>query len=338
MLRRAMAAAALVAALAGGAAAADIVDATGRTVVVPEPATQVFIAGPPAAALVFVLRPEALLGWSHGLRDADRALLPAAVRDLPELPELTDDDGAPDQEVLTAAAPDLIVDYGTVSPRYAAQAEAVEAATGIPTVLLDGDLDAIPATLRGLGAALGVPERAETLAAWAEATLAGVDATLARVPADARPRVYLARGEDGLQSGGPGSINTAILARAGAVNVVETDTGRNLVTVTPEQIAAWAPEVILTQSPAFAAAAPTLPEWRDVPAVDGGRLLLAPSGPFGFLDSPPSVNRLIGLHWLMHALYPEAAQGDLRAEVREFYDLFYGIDLDDAALDRLLGT
>jgi iron complex transport system substrate-binding protein len=333
-----MAAAALLASLAGGASAAGITDATGRTVEVAAPATRVFVAGPPAAALVFALRPDALLGWSHGLRDSDRAMLPGTVRDLPTLPELTSDDGQPNRTGLAAAAPDLIVDYGSVDARYAAQAESVQAATGIPTVLLDGSLDGIPSTLRALGAALGVPDRAEALAVWAEATLAEVDATLARVPESERPKVYLGRGDDGLQSGDAGSINTAILARAGTVNVVTADTGRNLVTVTPAEVAAWAPDVILTQSPAFAAAAPERPEWRDVPAVTDGRVLLAPGGPFGFIDSPPSINRLIGLRWLMHALYPEAARGDLHAEVRDFYRLFYGIELDDSTLGRLLGT
>ena len=335
-LRSALLLAALLAP-ASGAPAAEITDATGRTVEVPAPASRVFVAGPPAAVLVYVLKPEALLGWSHGLRDADRAMLPPRFRSLPELPELIGEDDAPNLAALEAAAPDLIVDYGSVRASYVAQAEAVQAASGVPTVLLDGSLDAIPATLRTLGAALGVADRAEELAAYAEATLAEVDATLARVPQDMRPRVYLARGSDGLQSGGPGSINAEIIARAGAVNVVDTGEGRNLVDVTPVEIAAWAPDVVLTLDPEFAAGAAARPEWRDLPAVAEGRLLLAPSSPFGSINSPPSVNRLLGLRWLMHRLYPDAAEGDLRAEARDFYRLFYGIELDEPALTRLLG-
>ena len=95
--------------------------------------------------------------------------------------------------------------------------------------------------------------------------------------------------------------------------------------------------MILTQDAGFAAAAATDPVWRDTPAVAAGRVLLAPSTPFGFVDAPPSVNRLIGLRWLLHALYPDAAPGDLRADVREFYRLFYGVAPDAAALDGLLG-
>jgi iron complex transport system substrate-binding protein len=95
--------------------------------------------------------------------------------------------------------------------------------------------------------------------------------------------------------------------------------------------------VIVTHDPAFASSVASLPEWQNVPAVAEGRVLLAPPSPFGFVEHPPSVNRLIGLRWLLHRLYPEQMTGDLREEVRAFYALFYRTDLDDGTLDALLG-
>jgi hypothetical protein len=38
--------------------------------------------------------------------------------------------------------------------------------------------------------------------------------------------------------------------------------------------------------------------WQAVPAVSNKRVYLAPTVPFGWIDGPPSVNRLIGLAWL----------------------------------------
>jgi iron complex transport system substrate-binding protein len=76
--------------------------------------------------------------------------------------------------------------------------------------------------------------------------------------------------------------------------------------------------------------------WRRVPAVSQNRVHLAPGVPFGVIDSPPAVNRLAGLPWLLHVLYPEEAQGDLRSKLRAFYSVFYQVNLDDTALDRLL--
>jgi iron complex transport system substrate-binding protein len=70
--------------------------------------------------------------------------------------------------------------------------------------------------------------------------------------------------------------------------------------------------------------------------VRNGRLYVAPEVPFPWLDSPPSVNRLIGLKWLGRVLYPEAFPEDLRAETRNFYQLFYHRAPDERQLNELL--
>jgi iron complex transport system substrate-binding protein len=54
------------------------------------------------------------------------------------------------------------------------------------------------------------------------------------------------------------------------------------------------------------------------------------------VDSPPSVNRLIGLRWLGKVLYPDLFPEDLRDMTRAFYARFYHVTPSDAALDRLL--
>ncbi len=106
--------------------------------------------------------------------------------------------------------------------------------------------------------------------------------------------------------------------------------------MSPEQVIAWAPDTIITLDPRFRQTVGGNAAWRPVPAVSTGRVFLAPSLPFGFIDSPPSVNRLIGLTWLLHTQYPAQAPGDLRTQVRDFYHLFYQVDLTDADLDHLL--
>jgi iron complex transport system substrate-binding protein len=65
-------------------------------------------------------------------------------------------------------------------------------------------------------------------------------------------------------------------------------------------------------------------------------VFLLPNQPFGTIDLPPSLNRLIGLPLLLHALYPAQAMSDLKTELRDFYRLFYQVDVQDADLDRLL--
>lgn len=314
-----------------------VVDSAGRSVEVPERITRVLAAGPPASVLLYVLAPETMLGWSRAPRQPELTYLQPAVRGLPETGRLTGRGDTLNLERLIAEKPDIVVDFGTIADTYRSLADRVQAQSGIPYLLIDGSFAATPAALRLLGDVLGVMPRAEALARAAERIFADVDRTVAAMPAERRPRVYLARSMLGLETGSRGSINTEIIERVGAINVVEGLREKGgLVAVSPEQVLAWAPGVIITLDPAFADHARIDPAWRPVPAVAEGRIYLAPGLPFGFIDAPPSVNRLIGLTWLLHKLYPDKAAGNLRAEVRDFYRLFYQVDVTDPDLDRLL--
>jgi iron complex transport system substrate-binding protein len=63
---------------------------------------------------------------------------------------------------------------------------------------------------------------------------------------------------------------------------------------------------------------------------------LSPKLPFGWVDFPPSVNRLIGLWWLAKILYPDLFSEDLRALTRDFYAMFYHVTLNDQQIERVL--
>ena len=324
--------------LALPAAATTVTDSAGRVVAVPETVETVFAAGPPASILLYALKPEVLTGWPRALRAEERPYIAAPFRDLPETGRLTGRGGEANLERVLAINPDLIVDFGSVRDTYADLADRVQAQTGIPYVLIDGRFSATPAALRLLGGMLGVAERGEALARDAEATFAAIDAILAEVPPEARPRVYLARGPDGLETGTVGSINTEIIERAGGRNVADPGDGRRggLVQASIEQVLATDPEIIVTWDPTFFARVFDDPLWAPVTAVREGRVYLSPTAPFGWIDRPPSVNRMMGLRWMARLLWPDRWPGTLREETRAFYRLWYHVDLDDDALDRLL--
>jgi iron complex transport system substrate-binding protein len=67
-----------------------------------------------------------------------------------------------------------------------------------------------------------------------------------------------------------------------------------------------------------------------------GRVHLAPQIPFGWVDAPPSGNRLIGLWWLAKTFYPELFKEDLRELTRDFYTKFYHVTPTDTRLDYVL--
>jgi len=315
-----------------------IVDSAKRKVTLPERVSRVFVAGPPASVLVYVLAPDTMVGWIRLPTPAEKEFLTAPARDLPETGRLTGRGDTVSLERLVAAKPDLVIDFGSVSDTFVSLANRVQEQTGIPYALIDGTLAATPASLKLAAEIIGRPARGAELAAYAEKAFATVDGVLARVPADKRPRVYLGRGPEGLETGGRGSINTEIIERVGGINVAEGLGGRgNTANASLEQIIAWQPDVIVTLDRTFFQSVKGKPGWDQVRAVAQNKVYLAPSLPWGWIDAPPSLNRLIGLRWLLKTFYAAEAGIDLPADTRAFYELFYGVKLDEPQLDRLLG-
>jgi iron complex transport system substrate-binding protein len=240
---------------------------------------------------------------------------------------------------MLASRPNVIIDYGVVNPTYVSLADRVQQQTGVPYLLFDGSLSQIPRAYIAAGDALGVGERARELARYAEELLGAIDGRLAHVPGEKRPLVYYARGPRGLQTGLKGSINVESLERIGARNVAAESMGPGgIVTVSPEQLLAWNPEVVITIESDFFTAARSDDVWKGVKAVRDGRLYVAPTEPFPWLDFPPSVNRLIGLKWLGRILYPQWFPDNLREDMRRFYELFYHRAVDQRQFDALLGS
>jgi iron complex transport system substrate-binding protein len=309
------------------------VDSAGRRVEVPARIERVFAAGPPATVLIYTLARDTLLGWFRPLTLDERSYIPARYADRPTLGKLTGRSNVPNLEVVRDAKPDVIVDYGPIQPKDVALAERIQRETGVPYVLIDGGLSAIPKAYELAGELLGAQARAGELGRHAERVLARVDERVARVPTERRPAVYYGRGAKGLDTELIESLD-----RLGARNVATGAIERGpLVPVSIEQVRAWEPEVMLAFDARFVAGAGSDPAWQSIRAVRDGRVYRVPTAPFGWLDTPPSVNRLIGLEWLGRVLYPDLFPEDLRAEARAFYALFYQHALDDEQLDALLG-
>lgn len=312
-------------------------DSAGRTVEIPDTVETVYAAGPPAMVLVYVLKPEILSGWPRAPYPEEMPYIAEPYRDLPETGRLTGRGGEANLEVVLDINPDLIVDFGSITDTYKSLADRVQEQTGIPYILINGRFENTAQALRRVGEALGVPARGERLAAYVEETLAELDAALAEVPEEERPRTYLARGPAGLETGLKGSINTEIIERAGGRNVADPGDGRTgIVETSIEQVIVADPDTIITWDRNFYSDVWNDPLWREISAVRRGRVYLSPTAPFGWIDRPPSINRIIGLKWLSALFYPDRIELGLRQATREFYELFYHVNPSADELDNLI--
>jgi iron complex transport system substrate-binding protein len=314
--------------------AASVSDGAGRAVPVPGRVERVFPAGPPAAILLYTLAPELLIGWPRTNRPEEREFLLPDVGGRPEVGRITGRGNTANLEVVLALKPDLILDVGSVTPTYVSLAERVQQQTGIPYALLDGRFDAISPAYRTLGALIGRHAQGEAFARSAEDIITTITRRIAAITPESRPRVYYARGPRGLETGLGGSINVETIELI-ARNVAGGTRG-GLANVSIEQVLLWDPEVIITIDQDFAADVPSDPAWASVAAVRTRRVHLSPKLPFGWVDFPPSVNRLIGLWWLAKILYPDLFPEDLRVLTRDFYSRFYHVTPNDLQIDRVL--
>ncbi|NLC11683.1 MAG: ABC transporter substrate-binding protein, partial [Firmicutes bacterium] len=142
-----------------------------------------------------------------------------------------------------------------------------------------------------------------------------------------------------------GTLVSEVLDFVGGYNVADIPFkgGGGLSPVTLEQVLLWDPEVIITWSvngeePGFLVNhIMNNTDWQSLQAVKSGRVYEAPTNvPFTFFGRLPAANQIIGLKWTGQLLYPEVYDYDIREEIREFYKLFYHLELTEEQLDEIL--
>ena len=246
-------------------------------------------AGQPAAVLIYALTPERLAGWPRRPGPEGLAALPAGAAALPEIGALTTGGRPADPEALAALRPALILDYGDTGDEHAALADRFAGRLGAPWLSLDGALDRTPQALIRAGEALEVPRFGRRLAEAADLALRRWQES------PAGPSFYYARGGDGLETAFRGALATQVLEGAGWTN--RAVGGRDIGRVSREQVAAWDPEAVVTIDRGLAERMAADPFWRRRRGGGRRRILWIPDAPFGWIDRPPSINRLLGCLW-----------------------------------------
>lgn len=308
-------------------------DDAGRTVTLPSNPRRLFAAGGPAEVLLHTLAPHLLVGRNRMPTEQMLGFFPPAyqpaipIRQLPEV-----DNPAADAE-LVELAPQVYIDYGTVDADYVASVEAVQKRTGVPGIILDGALSQVPDTYRRLGDALGVQKRGQELSAASRRLLDKYRGVL-RSPSGPL-RVYLACSSDASVPCLSDQPAGEQLEWLGGVNVASTQASAPRRALTPTEIRALRPQVIIVNSDA--ARMRSDPAWQTVDSVRSGRVYEWPSLPYSWGPRPPSVNRLPGLVWLAYVARGEDLNEEFRRDIHSFFSNFYQVTLTDAQF-RTLGV
>lgn len=320
----------------------EITDMAGRKVTVPaaEDIESVFSTGPVAAIFMYMVAPDKLLGWNYELNDVEKSIILEKYHDLPNF-GMGD---AINYEAVIAANPTIALNCGKINDAMVSDCDALSKSLGIPVIAVDNELNNLAEAFRFMGELLGVEDHAEELAEYSEKIFTDI-ASLADIPEDEKVSVYFGNGEDSLETAPRGSQHAQILDAVNVTNVADLELGDgSRVQISAEQLLAWNPDVIVVNGEPKAdksgnsAAEDILsnPDYASLKAVQDNKVYGTPNAPFSWVDRPAGPNRLIGMRWLSAVVYPEYIKCDVNEEIREFFNLFYHVDLSDEQLENVL--
>ena len=288
-------------------ASTEFTDSTGRTVTIPAEITSIAITGPLSQIYILPLAGDMLVGVSNAYASDAQMYLPDYILEKTEIGQLYGGKGEMDLEALLSAAPDIVIDIGEPKAGIGEDLTALTDQTGIPFIHIDASVSTAPDAYRTLGKLLGREEKAETLVHWCETTYANVTSMMEAVDADgARKTLLYCLGDKGVNVIAKGSFHAETLNMMGENLAVVEDVVAGGIgnEVDLEQILLWDPDVILFAPDSCYAEVGDAAQWQAVSAIAEGNFYETPYGPYGWLSSPPAVQRYLGMLWLGELLYP----------------------------------
>ncbi len=321
----------------------EYTDDCGRTVTIPAKINKVAVSGPLSQIYAYPVCFDILAGFSTAFSEEAAKFIPEKYLNYPELGQIYGGKGSMNLEALLAAAPDIVIDLGEAKKSMVEDLDGLTEQTGIPFVHIDATVKTAPQAFRKLGELVGKEDRAEVLAKWCEECYADVEAMMEKVDADGkRKTLAYCLGDKGLNVLAEGSyhaetINMMAKNVAEVADVVSSGMGNE---IDMEQLILWNPDVIIFAPDSIYDSIKDSSEtdngsWGQLKAIKDGEFYKTPFGPYGWLASPPSVQRYLGMLWLGQLLYPEYVEYDLKEKVSEYYKLFYDYDMTDEVYAEL---
>ena len=321
-----------------------ITDMANREVEIPAEIDKVYGVNNNATYILYTLVPDKMIGWNGKLSDAAKKYILDEYKDLPVLGILYGGGTKASYEEIIGYEPDVIVlSDRSATENVIAAADEIQERIQIPVIIIENGMESYDEAYALLGSIFNVEERAKELSQY---YLETYEYAKAHVPKEEdQVRVYYARTEEGLNTDFAGSYHTELLDLIGAKNVAvgeDENSSAQSGTVSLEQVMGWDPEVIITgqmgnsESDVYNVITND-DKWAGIKAVQENKVYPMPNKPFNWFDRPPSVNRIVGIKYLGHLVYPEIYTEDPSTDIKAFFSLFYGYDLTDEEVQELIG-
>lgn len=316
-------------------AAVIFTDDLGRQVELPETIERIVPTGPLAQIILYAIAPDLFVGLASKWGDCAVGIVPEKYLNLPYFGQLYNSANL-NVEELALADPQVIIDIGQTMSGGAEDMDSLQAQTNIPSVFISASLETMPETFRTLGRLLGREEKAEELARFCERVYSRTISIMEQV-GDNKVNALYVLGEEGLNVLAKDSYHSELIdMMTNNVAVVDNPSSKGSGNeVTMEQIALWNPDFVLFASDSIYDTAAENATWSGISAIANGNYIEVPEGPHNWMGTPPAVQRYLGMIWLTAELYPEYCDYDPKAEILEYYELFYDFVLTEEQYNNL---
>lgn len=312
-------------------------DSVGRTVELPAEVTKVAVTGPMAQMVVFALCPDRLVGIANEWDASAEAYLDTEYYNLPLLGQLYGGKGEMNLETLLGSGAQVVIDVGEPKDTIVEDFDALQEQTGIPFVHISATIETMGDAYEKLGELLGMESEAKVLTDYCNETYGMVKDIADTVE---KVDVLYVLGDKGLNVIARDSYHAEIIdLLTNNLAVVDSPSSKGTGNeVDMEQLMLWNPDYIIFAPDSIYDSVADDPTWQDMTAIKNGTYYETPLGPYNWMGFPPSVQRYLGMLWMTKLLYPDAAQYDLREEIKEYFQLFYHCDLTDEQYDALVAN
>lgn len=298
-----------------------VVDQAGREVILPLEINRIATTWRPCTFLIYAIGAQSkLAGVDDG--STKTPFTTGVYPQIADIPHIGDKRHGINMEELIAVKPDVVCVWsGKGSDSIVKQLET----QGIPTlVIIPESAEQMKEAALLLGDILDCSKQAKEILRYYDELAEKVNKSLKEIPDAERKKVYLAGAQGILSSCGSDFYQHYLIEKAGGINVAAELKG-GWQSVSPEQLIAWNPDVIIADPYCKEGMDDILkvnPGLKGINAIKNNELYSFPSiGQWTF----PIPQSAMGILWLSKIMYPEQFEGlDLQKEVDNYYQNFFG--------------
>ncbi len=305
-------------------------DMKGNQVEVPATITNLFDAYPVNCGIVSMLGgSDAIQYYLPRLQSANWAWLRELDPTIADKPTIGEDANASAEEVLKIDPDIVVISNENTAATYQEAGIEVFMVTASNT---EEFLTAVEKTGELLGEEEA--EKAREYTEYYRSNIELVQSRIADIPEDERPTVYYVAGKTAYSTG----ISYEFTVNAGGRWALTAEDLGDAKKVTPEQLIAVDPDVIVVGTNNRAAGYEALMSdeaLTGLSAIQNGAVYKTPQGTLPWDTYGPEQAMMV--LWMAKTLYPDRFEDiDLKQEMKDFYERFYGYELSDEYAELML--